>query len=387
MNYNNEKENMIIVKIDLNEKRIGTKPLSPDFFLNLVREKISNKTKNESYQFLDKNGNKIEIEQENLFKLSNILLDNNIIKLEKTKDKLKLRVILNNSQEYTIFSYENETLNNLRESLNELINQNFFFLDGDENEVEIEDEIYYKLDDILNKESKDLIKIMSSTYKDAPPITLDKPKDMQKFNTPTSYEAISKKKELKYYKYFDPTPIKKHYIVLHNCEQSNNIPNQIDVNKEKINEKSKKMNVLDKCDFFGFKNELKIYKYSIPKAQNPFQNVYLYYYDKFDMEFDEVISCVILFCGKTGDGKTTAINALFNIIKGVNIDDNYRVILIDEKQKPKKGESQKDNINLYFIKDYEDKPIIIIDSPGYGDTRGIQYDQKTTETFNYVFRI
>ena len=196
MNYNNEKENMIIVKIDLNEKRIGTKPLSPDFFLSLVREKISNKTKNESYQFLDKNGNKIEIEQENLFKLSNILLDNNIIKLEKTKDKFKLRVILNNSQEYTIFSYENETLNNIRESLNKLINQTFCFLDGDENEVEIEDEIYYKLDNILNKEPKDLIKIMSSTYKDALPTTFEKPKDKQKFDTPTPYETISKKKRI-----------------------------------------------------------------------------------------------------------------------------------------------------------------------------------------------
>lgn len=101
---------------------------------------------------------------------------------------------------------------------------------------------------------------------------------------------------------------------------------------------------------------MKIYKYSKLEAQKPFELVHLHYYDKFIMEYDEENAYVILFCGKTGDGKTTAINALFNIIKGIKMEDKSRFILIDEPKKLKgQAESQTDLINLYFIKDYIDK--------------------------------
>ena len=36
----------------------------------------------------------------------------------------------------------------------------------------------------------------------------------------------------------------------------------------------------------------------------------------------------VLFWGKTGDGKSTTINAFFNIVKGIKLEDNYRFILI-----------------------------------------------------------
>ena len=69
---------------------------------------------------------------------------------------------------------------------------------------------------------------------------------------------------------------------------------------------------------------------------------------------------ILLFIGKTGDGKTTLINALFNIIKDIKIDDKYRFILIKEEEKEKKqAESQTDGLHLYYIKDINNNPIII----------------------------
>ncbi len=55
----------------------------------------------------------------------------------------------------------------------------------------------------------------------------------------------------------------------------------------------------------------------------------------------------MLFYGKTEDGKTTAINAFFNIVKGVQLEDNYRFILIIEPKKKEQAESKTDDLHLY----------------------------------------
>ena len=59
-----------------------------------------------------------------------------------------------------------------------------------------------------------------------------------------------------------------------------------------------------------------------------------------------IFAYILLFVGKTGDGKSTAINSFFNIIKGIKIEDKYRFILIEEKEK-EKGQtiSQTDGIH------------------------------------------
>ena len=95
---------------------------------------------------------------------------------------------------------------------------------------------------------------------------------------------------------------------------------------------------------------------------------------------------IILFAGKTGAGKTTAINAFVNIVKGIKLKDKNRFILIDERKKNKKqSDSQTDGMNLYYLKDYENKPLIIIDTQGFGDTRGYKKDLELNKTFQYVF--
>ena len=110
-----------------------------------------------------------------------------------------------------------------------------------------------------------------------------------------------------------------------------------------------------------------------------------YFFDDLN-ENDLKNANIILFAGKTGAGKTTAINALFNIIKGVKLKDNYRFILIEEIKKPKgQAESQTDGIHLYYLRDYNNEPLIIIDSQGYGDTRGHDKDLEINTAFEFVF--
>ena len=129
---------------------------------------------------------------------------------------------------------------------------------------------------------------------------------------------------------------------------------------------------------------LTIYKYSsLPRTQ-PFSLVYQYFYDQYEPE-DYNNAYIVLFCGKTGDGKTTAINALFNIIKGITLEQDW-FILIDEKEKKRgQAESQTDGVHIYYLRDYNNSPVIIIDSQGYGDTRGKEYDDLVDKAFQYVF--
>ena len=150
-------------------------------------------------------------------------------------------------------------------------------------------------------------------------------------------------------------------------------------NKEEKNESNEMYDLLEII------NDLKIYKYSNKKRICKHKFIYQYYYDKFE-ENDYKKAYIILFIGKTGDGKTTAINAFFNIVKGIDINNKKRFILIKEQKKPKgQAESQTDGLHLYYLRDSNNYPLIIIDSQGFGDTRGIEYDELINKAFEYAF--
>ena len=170
--------------------------------------------------------------------------------------------------------------------------------------------------------------------------------------------------------------------------------------KKKSNENIKANIDLSKCEELERKDDLVIYKYPINDIEkinvtNPNKEsnekeiplIFKYHCDDFDMN-DEKLAYVILFVGKTGHGKSTAINAFFNIIKGIKLEDKYRIILIkEEKQKGGQAVFQTDGIHLYYIKDYNNHPLIIIDShgQGYGDIRGMYKDLEIDEAFKVVF--
>ena len=323
-----------ITKIELDGKILGSKPLSSNDSLSVIRDKIKDKVNN-SYMFLDKDGNTIAIENENSLTLEQIS-QNKIIKIKSENDSSSsaVNIVLNGEKICSINCSMSDNLKTIRSNLSNNIKNDFTFLDQDECSITKGDEEEYKVEDILISDS---IKLKGDDSPAATP-----------FNESNS--NINKEK-----------------------------PKQTNKIKRKINFDFSEYEVVEK------REDLITYKYSNKERVSKQKLVYQYFYDDFNPE-DYNDAYVILFCGKTGDGKTTAINAFFNIIKGITLHDNFRFILITEPKKQKgQAESQTDGVHLYYLKDYQKKPVIIIDSQGYGDTRGTAYDEMVNEAFRFVF--
>ena len=126
---------------------------------------------------------------------------------------------------------------------------------------------------------------------------------------------------------------------------------------------------------------------SIEKETKEGLKIYLYPSVKFTDE--EEIKCKILIVvGETGSGKTTLLNSLVNYIEGVELEDDFRYIIINEDNiKREKHESQTEEVNIYYIKAANgNPPLKIIDTPGFGDTRGISFDQEIPKKLEVTFK-
>ncbi|XDV42518.1 hypothetical protein PO909_011163 [Leuciscus waleckii] len=98
----------------------------------------------------------------------------------------------------------------------------------------------------------------------------------------------------------------------------------------------------------------------------------------------------IMVLGATGAGKSTLINGMINYILGVKWEDSYRFKLVDEGQLMKsQAESQTSEVTVYKLNHQEgfeiDCSLTIVDTPGFGDTRGIKRDQMITEQLRNLF--
>ncbi len=94
---------------------------------------------------------------------------------------------------------------------------------------------------------------------------------------------------------------------------------------------------------------------------------------------------VIILMGATGSGKSTLINGMINYILGVKWEDPFRFKCVreDESAAQNQAHSQTSSVTAYTIRHHEGMAvpysITIIDTPGYGDTRGIARDKKITK--------
>ena len=92
--------------------------------------------------------------------------------------------------------------------------------------------------------------------------------------------------------------------------------------------------------------------------------------------------------GQTGSGKTTLLNSFINYLLGIQFEDTFRYKIIHEDFGPnrKQDESQTSEVINYCIKENNGfPPIVIIDTPGFGDTRGIKQDIKITKQISEFF--
>uniref|UniRef100_A0A3Q0RKB2 Septin-type G domain-containing protein n=1 Tax=Amphilophus citrinellus TaxID=61819 RepID=A0A3Q0RKB2_AMPCI len=97
----------------------------------------------------------------------------------------------------------------------------------------------------------------------------------------------------------------------------------------------------------------------------------------------------IMVLGATGAGKSTLINGMINYILGVEWKDKYRFKLVEEIQSASQAHSQTSEVTVYKIHHQEDFTIpfslTIVDTPGFGDTRGIERDREIVEQLRRLF--
>ena len=100
---------------------------------------------------------------------------------------------------------------------------------------------------------------------------------------------------------------------------------------------------------------------------------------------------VLMVVGATGAGKTTLINGMINYIMGVEWKDNFRFKLIGDETTENQAHSQTQKITAYTIHQVKGSPVpytlTIIDTPGFGDTRGLERDKLIVDQIKELFSL
>ncbi|XP_045123187.1 uncharacterized protein LOC123511402 [Portunus trituberculatus] len=159
----------------------------------------------------------------------------------------------------------------------------------------------------------------------------------------------------------------------------------IDLTKENTSESLKQYVCANSTLIPG---DIRIYKPKLKKIySDPKNNLEKYEFGKCKFDVPEK---VIMLVGATGSGKTTLINGMINFIFGVQWKDTFRFKMITEPNAHRQSKSQTTKITsytLHYMNGFKiPYTLTIVDTPGFGDTSGIERDRQITETVRKFFQ-
>ncbi len=289
--------------------------------LSIIRQKLGKSISNDII-FVLSDDTIIKKEDENEFNLDDVL-DGKVIhmKSNKIEKTTNFDIYINGKFKMKKGLNKAQTLNDTRAIINDIITEKGLFLSQDGVEILKEDEKDFTIEDIQNDNKID-IKLIIENNDNNFKKTINKPKKETPFeNMPNAPEIIQ-----------------------------NNIPLQGSKLIEKIG------------------------------------NLEIYQYPKIDFTNDDYIKAVkILVVGPTGSGKTTLLNSYINYLMGINYFDNFRYKIIHEIKNKNNSHSQTTNVTSYNIKTKGNKLYQIVDTPGFGDTTGIEKDEEITNKISDFF--
>ncbi|KAM0330220.1 hypothetical protein ACHAQA_004395 [Verticillium albo-atrum] len=98
---------------------------------------------------------------------------------------------------------------------------------------------------------------------------------------------------------------------------------------------------------------------------------------------------VAVFAGTSGHGKSTEINAFISYLLGGEVDDPARILVIDDRG-AKQSDSVTQIVTCFRIRPlsplFQGKTLLIVDTPGYGDSRGVERDAFVTTAMSEFFK-
>lgn len=95
---------------------------------------------------------------------------------------------------------------------------------------------------------------------------------------------------------------------------------------------------------------------------------------------------VLMVLGATGAGKSTMINSFANYVMGVKFSDPFRFKVVVDEGSGSQANSQTKTINAYtFHSTILDYTLTVIDTPGFGDTGGIERDKQIAKQIKMFF--
>ena len=358
-------EKKILVKIFFENKSVAAKPLAMSDTLSSLRENLKNKIPPfANFVFDDA---QIDREDEANISVQAILKDGKNIYLENPKNVFPVNIYLNGKNTKTLKFPLSEKLADLRNVLGTELPKGAVFV-YENTKLDLQDEFQITLEEIAQDKSK--IFLVTPDYKGDLEIEEDNP-DLLRSKIADSQKQQEGANQI------PETLIKEPKLI--DAKQKKRI---FDEEKKQETPLRQELPLEEKRDQLPLPGSIQI-----PSEKNE-AGLTIYQYPKLTLSVEDLaMSHTILVVGQTGSGKTTLLNSLINYLLKIKVEDPFRYKVIVEATNKSQAFSQTSEVNVYQIAKHNGfPPLLIVDTPGFGDTRGIQYDKKITDLIEETFR-